>query len=67
MIMISGWLEQDEDYKRAFGVLPLNMSEEERLTRFYELHCPQRLPKVKKELEVFYEHYDDLHQQVREQ
>jgi hypothetical protein len=42
MIMISGWLENNEDYKRAFGVLPEYMSFKERLTRFYQNHCPDR-------------------------
>jgi hypothetical protein len=26
MIMVSGWLQDKEDFKRAFGVVPSNMT-----------------------------------------
>ncbi len=65
MIVVSGWIEQDEDEKRAFGIVPAVMSDEERLTRFYEVNCPERLTKVDKELDNFFYHMDDLYNQVR--
>jgi hypothetical protein len=61
---VSGWLEEPEDYKRAFGVLPAHLPDRERLVRFYELHAPQRLLKVDMEVQEFADHFDDLYHQV---
>ena len=41
--MVSGWMEEAEDDKRTFGVVPKEMSLKERLTRFYKIHDPVRL------------------------
>eukprot|EP01032_Pedospumella_encystans_P010592 gene10592-12368_t len=45
MIMVSGWMEEDEDDKRTFGVVPSeeNISLKERLVRYYRIHDPSRL------------------------
>jgi hypothetical protein len=43
MIMVSGWMEEDEDDKRTFGVVPEHMGLQERLTRFYRIHDTSRL------------------------
>ena len=64
MILVSGWMEEDEDDKRAFGILPDYISHAERLSRFYEIHCPDRLNKMEQELEDFYFHIEDLYDQV---
>jgi hypothetical protein len=42
VIMVSGWMDEAEDDKRTFGVLPEEMSLKERLVRFYQLHDPSR-------------------------
>jgi hypothetical protein len=42
MIMVSGWMEEDEDDKRTFGVVPEHMGLQERLTRFYRIHDTSR-------------------------
>jgi hypothetical protein len=44
MIAVSGWLLDDEDYKRMYGIVPDDLTLEERLERFYEIHCPERSP-----------------------
>jgi hypothetical protein len=38
-------MEHPDDYRRAMGVLPRdeNMPLAERVRRFYELHCPDRI------------------------
>lgn len=43
VIMVSGWMIEKEDYRKTYGVVPREMPLEERLKRFYELHCPLRL------------------------
>jgi hypothetical protein len=44
MIMVSGWMEEEDDDKRTFGVPPDSdrMPLRERLTRYYRLHDPAR-------------------------
>jgi hypothetical protein len=42
MIMVSGWMEEDEDDKRTFGVVPDHMGFQERLTRFYRINDKSR-------------------------
>jgi hypothetical protein len=42
MIAVSGWLLDDEDYKRMYGIVPDELTLEERLERYYEIHCPDR-------------------------
>jgi hypothetical protein len=42
MIAVSGWLIDDEDYKRMYGIVPDDLTLEERLERFYEIYCPER-------------------------
>jgi hypothetical protein len=65
MIMVSGWMEEEEDHRRAFGILPSHISDDERLIRYYELHAPYRLTKVEMELMEFGDdRYDDLSNQV---
>jgi hypothetical protein len=65
MIMVSGWMEEEEDHRRAFGILPSHIGDEERLIRYYELHAPYRLTKVEMELMEFGDdRYDDLSNQV---
>eukprot|EP01039_Chlorochromonas_danica_P008478 gene8478-9344_t len=60
MIMVSGWMENDEDYKRAFGVLPEILSFQERLIRFYQMHAPERIEKAAEEIEDYELHQDQL-------
>mmetsp|Transcript_24904 Transcript_24904/g.41639 ORF Transcript_24904/g.41639 Transcript_24904/m.41639 type:complete len:896 (-) Transcript_24904:180-2867(-) len=55
MIMISGWLDEEEDDKMAFGVLPEELTLTERLYRFYQLYAPERLKNVETESECFAE------------
>eukprot|EP01032_Pedospumella_encystans_P010520 gene10520-12287_t len=57
MIMVSGWMEEDEDDKRTFGVVPSdkNISLKERLVRYYRIHDPARLLDVEKNLWDFCE------------
>jgi hypothetical protein len=43
MIAVSGWLIDEEDYKRMYGIVPDDLTLEERLERFYEIYCPERL------------------------
>lgn len=43
MIAVSGWLIDEEDYKRMYGIVPEDLTLEERLERFYEIYCPERL------------------------
>lgn len=64
MIMVSGWMENDEDYKRAFGVLPEIMSFHERLIRFYQIHAPERIEKAAEEIEDYELHQDQLYDEV---
>jgi hypothetical protein len=42
IISVSGWLNQKEDYKRSMGIVPNEMSPQERLFRFYSIHMPER-------------------------
>ena len=42
VIMVSGWMIDAEDHRKTFGVVPQELSLEERLTRFYAIHCPAR-------------------------
>eukprot|EP01033_Poteriospumella_lacustris_P003161 gene3161-2326_t len=53
MIVVSGWQKKKEDYKRAVGVVPSEMTDRERITRYYSCHCPDRLPKIDADLESF--------------
>lgn len=55
MIMISGWLESEEDYKRSFGILPKEMTFRERLFRYYQLYCPERIATIDEEVEIYEE------------
>lgn len=66
MIMVSGWMEANEDYKRAFGIMPAEMTFKERLMRFYEAHCPERLANAAEELEDYEETPDSLFDQVNQ-
>lgn len=66
MICISGWEEDEEDYKRAFGTLPMNMKDEERLARFYRIHSPHRLDKITNELKMFSNDINGLYDQIKE-
>lgn len=58
VIMVSGWMIDEDDYRKTFGVIPDEMSLEERLRRFYELHCPMRLPGATSEAQMW---KDDEH------
>ena len=46
IIMISGWMQDDEDYKRAFGIVPSHMELNEIMTRFYQVNDPKRVATV---------------------
>ena len=43
IISVSGWLNHKEDYKRSMGIVPDDMSPQERLFRFYSIHMRERL------------------------
>jgi len=53
IVMISGWMDQDEDDKRVFGLVPQDMGLKERLHRFYQLHAPEKLCTVENESKCF--------------
>ena len=55
MIMISGWMNEEDDYKRVFGILPSNSAIQplERLIRFYLQHNPTKLENIEVELELY--------------
>ena len=53
VLMVAGFMENDEDDKRSFGVLPDELSLKERLTRYYSIHAPDRLEKVDSEVLCF--------------
>eukprot|EP01038_Epipyxis_sp_PR26KG_P014831 gene14831-19925_t len=53
IIMVSGWIDEEDDYKRVFGVLPNSLPFEERLTRYYTQNCAQRLPSVELDVEAW--------------
>lgn len=64
MVMISGWMKKENDYQRAFGVVPDTLPLHERLGRYYYLHCPHRLPKVTMEAAMFEKDPDSLFDQL---
>jgi hypothetical protein len=64
MVVISGWMEKESDYKRAFGAVPDTMPLNERLGRYYTVHCPHRLPKVSMEAAMFEKDPDSLFDQL---
>ncbi|KAG7346058.1 DUF726 domain containing protein [Nitzschia inconspicua] len=54
VLCISGWLRDQCDYQRPWGVQPTNpriLDRQELLERFYSVHSPEHLPKVPKILE----------------
>jgi hypothetical protein len=53
VIMVSGWMIEEDDYRKTFGVIPEEMSLGERLRRFYELHCPARLALADEEAKMW--------------
>jgi hypothetical protein len=53
VLMVAGFMENDEDDKRSFGVLPDELSLKERLTRYYSIHARDRLEKVDNEVLCF--------------
>lgn len=55
-VAISGWLLEDYDFQRPWGVAPSNPKISDRLEileRFYSVYCPEQLPHAKRHLEVF--------------
>jgi len=46
MICVSGWMIDKEDHKKSFGIVPHEMTDEERLRRFYQIHCPQKVDRA---------------------
>jgi len=66
MVMVSGWVLHKEDYKRTFGIVPDTMSLEERLVRFYQIHCKDRVGKAKEEAKKWKNNEDELLDQMTE-
>lgn len=75
MIVISGWMQRNDDDKRTYGILPSDeyITLEERLTRYYtriclnksidavvRLMCEHRLRNVKKETKEWNKKSDEL-------
>lgn len=53
MICVSGWMIDKEDYKKSFGIVPHDMQDEERLRRFYEIHCPQKIDRAAEDIRAW--------------
>ena len=53
MICVSGWLIDKEDYKKSFGIVPHEMQDEERLRRFYQLYCPQKVERASEDIKAW--------------
>lgn len=66
MIVVSGYLIDKNDYRRFCGMFPKDIGPEERLERFYEVHCPSRVSKAKDEAEDWKDDLDHLYDQMRD-
>lgn len=56
MICISGWMNEREDHRRVFGILPKfnsNITARERLSRFYMMHNPHQLLSIDEEVKQY--------------
>jgi hypothetical protein len=53
MICVSGWMIHKEDYKKSFGIVPHDMQDEERLRRFYQIHCPQKVDRAAEDIQAW--------------
>lgn len=63
-VAISGWLRDECDYQRPWGVLPTNppiSDPKEVLERFYAYRCPDQLPYVEQHLDMYNNRVMDLY------
>ena len=63
VVAISGWLLQDYDFQRPWGVVPSNPRISDRveiLERFYSVYCPEQLPCVRQHLDLYKDREEKL-------
>jgi hypothetical protein len=63
VVAISGWLLEDSDFQRPWGVVPSNPPIRDRvqlLERFYSVYCPEQLPNVQQHLELYKDREGEL-------
>ncbi len=63
VVAISGWLLEDSDVQRPWGVVPSNPPIRDRvqlLERFYSVYCPEQLPNVQHHLELYKDREGEL-------
>ncbi|GAX14893.1 hypothetical protein FisN_29Lh109 [Fistulifera solaris] len=63
VVAISGWLLEDSDVQRPWGVVPSNPPIRDKvqlLERFYSVYCPEQLPNVQQHLELYKDREGEL-------
>lgn len=63
VVAISGWLLEEYDFQRPWGVVPSNPNISDRveiLERFYSVYCPEQLPYARQHLELYKGREDEL-------